>query len=140
MRVKFVKKAKKSWSKDQVQLTKKAVSWACHELGLKWWQGDLVIRFVGNYTNEFGGCSKLHEGRYIVWLHAEQKDKRLLRTIFHELTHVNQHIYDSFELLNCQDAVYCGKLYKDYDYWTAPWEIEARKFETKLLKKYRRIK
>ena len=135
MRLKFISKAK--WSKEDKNAAKAATRWACKELDLVGLPIDIVVRFVGP-SEYYGGCSQVDETRYIVWLHAGVKPFRVLATIFHELTHVHQHVYQEFELITETTGRFRGIEYTNTNYWNAPWEVEARRQERKLLRKYRR--
>lgn len=132
MQIQIKHKAKASW--PETDYIKKAARWGAHQLKL---QGiDIIIRLVGPHPIEFGSCSMMDETRYIIWLHSGLSRKRTLSTLFHELTHVQQHCYAGLELITNKKARWKSETYLDFDYWYAPWEKEARKMERILYNRY----
>lgn len=135
MRVKYKAKAKASWPLAKRNYVKKAVSWACRELDLVDLPINIIVRFVGEST-DFGSAANPYEDNYyIVWLHAGSSWSRTARTVFHELTHVHQYVYQGLILENGRKAHYKGQTY-DTDYWESPWEIEAWKAEKTLYRRF----
>jgi hypothetical protein len=67
--------------------------------------------------------------------HLLQDDEpELLKSIFHEMTHVKQFIVDGLRY-NSKSGYWQGKTYPTKtadDYWFSPWEMEARAMETPL--------
>lgn len=54
-----------------------------------------------------------------------------LSTLAHEMVHIKQYLRKE---LDWNLSAWKGKKgFEDFDYWDAPWEIEARKLQTKLL-------
>lgn len=140
MRIKFNKKAKASWSDEDVVLLKGAARWAASQLKLSNLGIDIIVRLVGKHPVEFGSCSMMDEYRYIVWLHSGVPIKRTLSTLFHELTHIQQHCYSGLELVTHKKVVWKKETYEDFDYWSSPWEKEARKKEYALMKRFEKWK
>ena len=58
----------------------------------------------------------------------------LLKTLAHEMVHVRQWARKELSL----DRTFWKKRKygSDYDYWTSPWEVEARKLQDTLVKAY----
>jgi len=52
-----------------------------------------------------------------------------LTTLAHEMVHLKQYLRKE---IDWNLSAWKGKDYDNSDYWDAPWEIEARKFQTKL--------
>lgn len=135
MRTKFKLKAKKSWPPFYQEKIKEAVHWANKRLKINTLPVDVIIRFAGS-SEDFGGCSQTGEYKYVIWLHSGNSLSRSISTVFHELAHIKQHIYEGLELIRVDYAIFRGNIYRDIDYWTAPWEVEARKTEKELFNKY----
>ena len=94
----------------------------------------IMTKFKGDYY----GDSWMHETGYEVRLNSRFNNKRVVQSIFHEMTHVKQFAFDGLEMGRRVDK-FRGKKYKRVDYWAAPWEVEARKMEKKLLRKWKKI-
>jgi hypothetical protein len=79
----------------------------------------------------FGDCYQCYKDDpdedYIIRLHNDGSEATMLVTLAHEFVHLKQ--YDRNELCfyaqNPSAARWKGKIYKDYNYETAPWEVEA---------------
>jgi hypothetical protein len=56
----------------------------------------------------------------------------ILKALFHEMTHVKQYLYDNLRLSG-HTAKWQTKSFKNFDYWLAPWEMEARAMEDALV-------
>ena len=137
MKLFFKRKAK--WSDDNFVEVKNASRWGVFQLGLNKLDIDIIVRLVGPHPFEFGSCSMVDETRYVIWLHDNLPRKRFISTLFHELTHIKQHCYSGFELLSLNRAKWKQEYYVDFNYWNSPWEIEARKQERILYKRYQEV-
>ena len=80
----------------------------------------------------------MHEWGYEIRINSRFNDYRMIRTIFHEMTHVKQFARGELEMGTKVDK-FKGKEYKRADYWTAPWEVEARKAEKKMMRKWKKV-
>ena len=94
----------------------------------------ILTSFKGDYY----GDSWMHETGYEIRLNDKFNDERVIRSVFHEMSHVKQFAFDGLEMGSRVDK-FRGKKYKRVDYWAAPWEVEARKMEKKLLRKWKKI-
>lgn len=57
-----------------------------------------------------------------------------IKCLFHEFVHCHQ--YNIGKLKDENGQVWKGKTYDNYDYWESPWEINARKYSSKLFNIY----
>ena len=140
MRVKTVVKAKKSWSQFHRDTVESVVAEAIKFYGLEDAGKELVVKLVG-YDDQWGSMAIMERGKkYQIWLHGGYSTKRIISTVFHEMTHVKQAIQDGFGMAVDGETVFWKhkerKYVEDKDYWTAPWEVEARRMERKLTKRY----
>ena len=94
----------------------------------------ILTKFKDNYY----GDSWMHEWGYEIRINSRFNDYRMIRTIFHEMTHVKQFALGELELGTKVDK-FKGKKYKREDYWNAPWEVEARKAEKKMMRKWKKV-
>lgn len=133
MKIKIKTKAKKQWSHSDRTMIKAAAEWAVDELGLWASPVPLVIILRDFECNSHGDALDLDE-KCIIRL---ARKGNWLSTLFHELEHIRQYIEDELELEQDQ-AMWRGKKVLRGDYWSEPWEVEARKVEDKLFSKYRK--
>lgn len=138
MRLKFKTKAKGSWSAAKRSAVKAAGQWAVRKLDLRTLPITVTIRMVGGNSDTYGSCSMLDSQNFCVWLHSDYSISRTISTLFHELTHVQQHVYEGLRLDDVTRAKYAGHYYNlpTAEYWNCPWEVEARASERKLMEKY----
>lgn len=81
-------------------------------------------------------------GTAIIRLSRTNSDLRAISTMFHELKHVNQYstgcikdIRDGFKSRTVyRNILHIPSLAQKLFYWVLPWEIEARHFETKMMR------
>jgi uncharacterized protein YjaZ len=139
MQIQFKLKAKGSWSESQVSNIKLASRWAAARLGFTKMPITIVIRLVGPHPEQFGSCSMVDDTRYIIWLQSGLDITRTISTLFHEMTHIKQHLFDGLYLHSASDADFRHEQYTTDDYWNAPWEKEARKAEYRLLNEFLEI-
>lgn len=137
MNTKYVVKAKKSWSQYERDVVKAATEWAINELMLEG-RGKVVVKMCGE-IGAYGQATFLYDDVFMVHIAKHKSVKELIQTVFHELTHVKQFVFDGFDLYS-NGASWRGKTMKvsntHWGYWKSPWEREARKNEKKLWKKY----
>lgn len=136
MKIKFTRKAKASWTNSEVESIKLATRWCAGRLGFNKLPITIVVRFIGPHPSQFGACSQMEDDRYIIWLQSGFNYKRTVSTLFHEMTHVRQHLFEGLCLHSDKLAEFRSEQYRDPDYWTSPWEKEARRYEKILLKQY----
>lgn len=136
MQVKVKRKARKLWSSMDAALARDAIAFGLDELDLWACDAELQVILRGDYPcGSYGDCIDLNHEIVV----RVSKQSHWLKTLFHELVHVKQYINDELELE--QDfAMWKGRLYKsdETEYWDSPWEVEARKKEEKLYRKYRK--
>ena len=136
MQIKFKLKAKSSWEEPQISRIKVAARWSAARLGFTKLPITIVIRLVGPHPEQFGSCSMVDESRYIIWLQSGLDTDRTISTLFHEMTHIRQHLYDGLYLHSASTADFRAQTYDMNDYWNAPWEKEARRAEHRLLNEF----
>jgi len=136
MKIEFKRKAKASWSDGQIARVKVATRWAASRLGFTYLPITIVVRLVGPHPEQFGSCSMVDEDRYIIWLQSGLSADRTISTLFHEMTHVKQHLFEGLELHSDHLVEYQNKQFELDDYWESPWEVSARRAERRLLKEF----
>ena len=131
-------KAKTKWSQYHRDIVMASAAFGMKELHLQ--HVHITIKLVGDHDTNQGAMVSTAPGRFTVWLCPCRNIKTLLETIFHELTHIKQSIYDGWALHDVNDtATWKGKTlhyHEDTNYWGVPWEVEARKFGRKLRRQY----
>jgi len=134
-RMKFNVKARKSWPVKYRKIVKQAAAWGIEQLQIN--NQSILFRFMGNNLEDRGSCLKMADNKYIIHLYANRSLRSVVSTVFHELTHVKQHIYDNFHVTN-EGIMWKSFYYPEHnqDYWTSPWEIEARASEIVLRKEF----
>lgn len=141
MKVKYKVKAKKRWNLLHRALVRDAVWFAIKHYDLRNF-GTLTVKM--NYIPElYGSAVSLDEDEHIIFVSAGQSPIDIVKTIFHELWHVRQYIYDGLELqpnvASWKGREYAFSLDQEYDdYYNLPWEVEARAMEKKLFKRYKK--
>lgn len=145
MFIKYKVKAKRTWPQKYRSQLKEIVAFATEKLGL--WSQDIDIQFVLGGWNKgmdcYGYCLQKNANEYLIRLNGIRKDTfaddyaNIARIVFHELTHVKQHVFDGLELHD-NITYFQGSEYKNHEYWNAPWEVEARENELKLRKVWER--
>ena len=124
------------WPAHRRELVNRAARWAVDHYGL--W--DLTIasdRLTIVYTKFKSAYGDAYQDGddYIIRLSDRYNDKLTIMTVFHEMTHVKQYEFDNLDLGT--PATFKGKEYK-VEYWDAPWEVEARKAEKKMWRKWKK--
>lgn len=104
-----------------------AVSFASNYLGI---DVDFVIEFETLQKHQCGYCD-YDEDEVIITLAKRLSVKEAIRTLFHELVHVKQHVDGRLE----KGYVWCGQVY-ECDYNELPWEIEAYDLEEKMMEQF----
>lgn len=143
MRIKLKVKAKSTWSRQRRDIVLAAARFAAEEFNLLDFDATVVIKLVGTGEENYGSMVELEEQfQYLIHVHDCRSTKRLLDTVFHEMTHIKQSFFDGFCMGVDGGAVLWKhkerEFDKETDYWNAPWEVEARREAKKLVKKYTR--
>jgi hypothetical protein len=144
MKTKYVVKAKKLWKEADRIVVQEAVEYAIDKFDLEGY-GKLIVKM--NYTQDlFGSAFSMDEETHYVFISAKQSKEATLKTIFHEMWHIYQYIYEGLDLEK-NEASFKGKKWKfndieqSYDeYYKLPWEVAARKMEQKTYKAYSKRK
>jgi hypothetical protein len=134
-----IKVKKGNWTSERSNMVFKAVCFAVDEYDLrqelKFYPLKIVLtKFKGDYY----GDSWMHETGYEIRLNSRYNDKRIVKSVFHEMTHVKQFAFDGLKMGSRVDE-FKGKKYRRVDYWDAPWEVEARQMEKFLLAKWKKV-
>ena len=134
-----IKVKKGYWPAERQHMLYGVINFAINELDL----ADEIRAYplkviLTNFKSDYYGDSWMHETGYEIRLNSRFNDKRVIQSVFHEMTHVKQFAFDGLELGSRTDKFH-GKKYRRVDYWDAPWEVEARKMEKKLLRKWKKI-
>ena len=133
-----IKVKKGYWPAERQHMLYGVVNFAINEFDL----ADEIRAYplkviLTNFKSDYYGDSWMHETGYEIRLNSRFNDKRVIQSVFHEMTHVKQFAFDGLELGSRTDKFH-GKKYRRVDYWEAPWEVEARKMEKKLLRKWKK--
>jgi len=133
-----IKVKKGYWPAERQHMLYGVINFAINELDL----ADEIRAYplkviLTNFKSDYYGDSWVHETGYEIRLNSRFNDKRVIQSVFHEMTHVKQFAFDGLELGSRTDKFH-GKKYRRVDYWDAPWEVEARKMEKKLLRKWKK--
>ena len=127
------------WPKGRQHMVMRAVAFAINELKLQEELRDFPLKVImTKFKGDYYGDSWMHETGYEIRLNSRFNNKRVVRSIFHEITDIKQFAFDGLELGNRTDK-FLGKKYRRVEYWDAPWEVEARKMEKKLLAKWKKV-
>ena len=134
MRVK-VKRSLTPWTKKRKALVEDALEWGIVYLGDT--EGvRLNVMLTGECSETLGDAYYDDVNTCTIRLndHSKESRNRVLRTLFHEMWHIRQYLHEGLSV-EATEAEFRGKTW-NADYWSAPWEVEARKMEKKLVAKY----
>jgi hypothetical protein len=129
--------------KDDLNLktiVKKSILFAIDELLPHKRKLNLIVKRKANLLEEhdaYGLCYSTDDPHYyFIDLYKDLDNAELLRTLFHEMTHVKQ--YAKKELIyKTTYNLWKGRKYVDLDNdWNRPWEREARKYEKLIYNKF----
>lgn len=142
MKVKVRVKARKAWSRRDRDAAKAAMQFAIEQTGIAGW-GKVILKLCA-HSDQCGSAINLDDETFIVHVTAKADQDEMIKTIFHEMWHVRQYIFDGLTLEGGA-ARFAGE---DFDvditsctheeYWNTPWEIEARAFEEVCFENYNR--
>jgi len=144
MRINIVRKSD-LWHKDWDEAMEVAAQWCANYFKLTH-KNVTVDVFLDDFEEGYFGWScEVDPGKhYEIAVNARQyHEDDLIKTLFHEFTHVKQYLHDGFAL-DTHEAHYEGYVYswnkweefEDSFYHDSPWEVEARKMEEKLFDKF----
>jgi len=150
MRVKIKRKAKGSWHSTWVEELKRAVRFSASALDISKKNIKVDIVLKNDPSVDYAGvCLDIVPmRRFVLILNAAyvQDQDHILSLVFHEMTHVAQAFHQGFVWEEFETAHYEGMVYTfdDWDefkdvYMSLPWEVDARKSEKKLLKRYKKL-
>lgn len=91
---------------------------------------DFVLEFETLRRHQYGFCD-YDEDEIILTIAKRLSPKDAIRTLFHELVHVKQHIDGRLEY----GYKWRGQVY-ECDYNDLPWEVEAYDLEEKMMKAF----
>ena len=134
MKITF-KKEKGWWPEQRQHLARRVMHHAKYVTGLVPDEGyayDIKVKVIlTKFKNAYGDAYGFEDNpeNFEIRLSSKANDKRLVQTIYHEMCHIKQFYFEGLELGN--KPVWKGKTFSNADYWDAPWEVEARKFEKK---------
>lgn len=125
-------KAKGWWQPEVVKQLRKAATWACKHHDLMVSPIPIQIKLCGP-SNIYGDSIDL-DHKVVIRLFACEE---WLPTLFHEMTHARQYIYGDLQL-ELDHAYWLGNLIvrNKNEYQEEPWEVEARKCEDEMTKKF----
>jgi hypothetical protein len=124
-------------------IVKKSIDFALKELLPSKRKLELIVKRKANLLEEhsaYGLCYSTDDPHYYyIDLYKDLDNAELLRTLFHELTHVKQ--YAKKELVyKAKYSLWKGQRFADIaNEWNRPWEREARKYEKILYNKFVKI-
>ena len=134
MKITF-KKEKGWWPWQRQDLARRVMHHAKYMTGLVPDEGygyDLKLKVIfTKFKNAYGDAYGFEDDSesFEIRLSSKANDRRLVQTIYHEMCHIKQFYFEGLEL--GEKPVWKGKTFSNADYWDAPWEVEARKFEKK---------
>jgi hypothetical protein len=105
----------------------------------------IKIIFTDQYMgNKFLGKCFSFKKCHLIYIRKTMDTSDKLKILAHELTHVKQHIHNEYVFVQNKftkkfDVVTKGKVVgrmEDYEYKKRPWEIEAKRNEERLYKKF----
>ena len=125
-------KSKGWWQPEVVKQLRKAATWACKYHDLMVSPIPIQIKLCGP-SNIYGDSIDL-DHKVVIRLFACEE---WLPTLFHEMTHARQYIYGDLQL-ELDHAYWLGNLIvrNKNKYQEEPWEVEARKCEDEMTKKF----
>lgn len=95
-----------------------------------------------NKIQEFG-IAILNQDNYVIYINQKLSLENIIKTLFHELTHVEQHIKKRYQIVGNQiiweKTVPFPLIDFEIDferYENLPWEIDARKVENEIFTKW----
>jgi len=97
---------------------------------------ELHIHFKGrNGANcgYFDGIGDEEDGVAIIEINSKKKVSEIVKTIFHELVHVQQVLHKKFDDI---EKTWLGESYDGVDYEDLPWEVDAFEQEEILFLSY----
>ena len=77
-------------------------------------------------------------GRYILHLRSTVSPYELLSVICHEMIHLRQYYSNQLRLIGTTFS-WKGKTYENIDYWSRPWEKEARSEQYQIEKQVKKL-
>lgn len=113
--------------KIETALLDRAVSFASRYLSI---DIDLTIEFETLKHHQYGFCD-YDEDEIIITIAKRLSPKDVVRTLFHELVHVQQYSEGRLQNGNIWFGEKVEIIYKDY-----PWEIEAFEVEQKMIEAF----
>ncbi len=129
MKIKLKTKAKATWSRMDREAVRAAAYFAAELYGLPSY-GTVIIKLCV-HAGEDGSAVNLDDETFMVFL-THQNIKEVLITLFHEMWHVRQYIYEDLSLEGTT-SMFRKQEYDvdmgncDFDtYWNLPWEVAAR--------------
>mgnify|MGYP006079023389 CR=1 FL=1 len=147
MKIKVKRKAKNSWKPEWANAIQNAAIFAGKEFNIDKKKLKVEIILKNSLALDYSGVtlSLNPMKRFVIILNAAYlySEARVFEIVFHEMTHVKQEFHNGFILDDSSEAHFEGLVYnfeseEDFEkqYWDLPWEVEARKMEKKLWKKY----
>jgi hypothetical protein len=125
------------WSKAEIIEVMEAVEFAIKYYKLENNKATLTVKLqTGMLEDAEADADKLKNNRYEIRLNKSRlASDKILPSIFHEMTHVKQFMFDRLNMRgNC--ASWRGETYPTDSpaaYFLSPWEMEARAMEEALL-------
>jgi hypothetical protein len=113
--------------KLSTQLLDHSMLFACEYLDI---DEDIVLEFDSLKRHQYGFCD-YDEDEIKVVVAKRLSSKDVVRTIFHEMVHVKQHLDGRLKF----GYIWEGEVY-DCEYETKPWEVEAFYEEEKMMQKF----
>jgi len=137
--LKLIVKAKTKWSAFHRDVVTSAVEYAKDYYSLH--DSKIVVRLVGTDGENDGSMAVQGNNKFIIWVIPHTSVRKLLETVFHEMTHVNQSVggwklHDENDTAFWKGRTVAYNPNNDDEYWNAPWEVEARKMGRLMRKQY----
>lgn len=138
-----VRRMCKDWNDYETEFIQMAANWCLEELEIDVLDDLVIIELHEMRIVDLAIVDEGYHGDAVYDIYDNTHTVRIwktegsLHTLFHELTHVRQQAEDELELYE-MGAFYKGEKYEDWDYWSAPWEVEARHMEEVLFHKFQK--
>lgn len=121
------------WGSKAIMTVIDALDFAIDFLDIEEEKSTLNVKLLTGHKSdqEDATADRLKSKRYEIRLSKASLDneEEMLKAIFHEMVHVRQFAENGLRLYARKKALYEGKEFIDFDYWFAPWEMEARAME-----------
>lgn len=122
------------WNSKQIIRAIEALEFCIDFWELECNKSTLTVKMItGSEYDDSATADRIKNKRYEIRLNYSRLDteEELIKAIMHEMTHVKQFMYNGLRLYG-KAAKWENQDFPEFDYWFAPWEMEARAMEDPL--------